>query len=213
MNAPAASHHPSCSSSTTTEKKTPHDTPQFQPDPTTKPNEPRRGERAERIRAGIPGGRAGGRAMPMAGRSSGRGGGGRTVLGGRGGGPGVEDAVVMELAAGDGEDNVVTVNCPDQAGLGCDLCRTILEFGLRITRGGEPSTSSPLPNFTYPPTMSPNPQREIQSPGSIAGANCVPRLDSSYHHHPGLRTARRVNLFLFQFFFPFPYVIGAVGVD
>ncbi|KAM3406226.1 hypothetical protein ACQJBY_000346 [Aegilops geniculata] len=79
--------------------------------------------------------------MPMAGRSSGRGGGGgaggggRTVLGGRGGGPGVEDAVVMELAAGDGEDNVVTVNCPDQAGLGCDLCRTILEFGLRITRG------------------------------------------------------------------------------
>jgi hypothetical protein len=68
------------------------------------------------------------------------------VLGGGGGagpgaGAGAEDAVVMELAAGDGEDSVVTVNCPDQAGLGCDLCRTILEFGLRITRGGEPLPS------------------------------------------------------------------------
>uniref|UniRef100_A0A804PS12 ACT domain-containing protein ACR n=1 Tax=Zea mays TaxID=4577 RepID=A0A804PS12_MAIZE len=46
---------------------------------------------------------------------------------------------VGELAArpggAEGEETVITVNCPDQAGLGCDLCRTILEFGLRITRG------------------------------------------------------------------------------
>uniref|UniRef100_A0A0D9WC02 ACT domain-containing protein ACR n=1 Tax=Leersia perrieri TaxID=77586 RepID=A0A0D9WC02_9ORYZ len=48
---------------------------------------------------------------------------------------GGEDAVVMQLAAADGQDTVITINCPDQAGLGCDLCRTILEFGLRITRG------------------------------------------------------------------------------
>jgi hypothetical protein len=49
---------------------------------------------------------------------------------------GGDDAVVMQLAAAEGEETVITVNCPDQAGLGCDLCRTILEFGLRITRGG-----------------------------------------------------------------------------
>jgi hypothetical protein len=42
----------------------------------------------------------------------------------------------MQLSAAEGEETVITVNCPDQAGLGCDLCRTILEFGLRITRGG-----------------------------------------------------------------------------
>ncbi|KAJ4830403.1 ACT domain-containing protein acr9 [Turnera subulata] len=29
---------------------------------------------------------------------------------------------------------VITVNCPDKAGLGCDICRIILEFGLLITR-------------------------------------------------------------------------------
>jgi hypothetical protein len=49
---------------------------------------------------------------------------------------GADDAVVMQLAAAAGEESVITVNCPDEAGLGCDLCRTILEFGLRITRGG-----------------------------------------------------------------------------
>ncbi|AQK95501.1 ACT domain-containing protein ACR9 [Zea mays] len=47
---------------------------------------------------------------------------------------GGDDAVVMQLGGAEGEETVVTVNCPDQTGLGCDLCRTILEFGLRITR-------------------------------------------------------------------------------
>lgn len=54
---------------------------------------------------------------------------------------GGDDAVVMQLGAAEGEETVVTVNCPDQTGLGCDLCRTILEFGLRITRAG----TSPFP--------------------------------------------------------------------
>lgn len=45
-----------------------------------------------------------------------------------------EDAVVIELAKRPNEPNVVTVNCPDKTGLGCDLCRTVLEFGLCISR-------------------------------------------------------------------------------
>ena len=56
---------------------------------------------------------------------------------------GGDDAVVMQLAAAEGEETVITVNCPDQAGLGCDLCRTILEFVLRITRGVRPVTVAP----------------------------------------------------------------------
>lgn len=47
-----------------------------------------------------------------------------------------EDAVEIEAARREGEPSVVTVNCPDKTGLGCDLCRIILEFGLCITRGG-----------------------------------------------------------------------------
>ncbi|GJM94369.1 hypothetical protein PR202_ga11009 [Eleusine coracana subsp. coracana] len=77
--------------------------------------------------------------MPVA--PAARGGGAGMVLGGGTAAAaataagGADDAVVMQLAAAVGEESVITVNCPDEAGLGCDLCRTILEFGLRITRG------------------------------------------------------------------------------
>jgi hypothetical protein len=72
-------------------------------------------------------------------------GGGAAAAAAAGGGAS-DDAVVMQLAAAAGEESVVTVNCPDEAGLGCDLCRTILEFGLRITRGG--MLSPPPPALT-----------------------------------------------------------------
>lgn len=45
------------------------------------------------------------------------------------------DAVLIEKPKRTGEPYVITVNCPDKTGLGCDICRTILEFGLYITKG------------------------------------------------------------------------------
>lgn len=50
-----------------------------------------------------------------------------------------EDMVVISQAEKAGDPTVVTVNCPDKTGLGCDLCRVILLFGLSICRGGEVS--------------------------------------------------------------------------
>uniref|UniRef100_A0A7N0T6L2 ACT domain-containing protein ACR n=1 Tax=Kalanchoe fedtschenkoi TaxID=63787 RepID=A0A7N0T6L2_KALFE len=46
-----------------------------------------------------------------------------------------EDAVVIKEAQTVGSPTEVTVNCPDKTGLGCDLCRIILLFGLSICRG------------------------------------------------------------------------------
>ncbi|XP_058109742.1 ACT domain-containing protein ACR9 [Magnolia sinica] len=46
-----------------------------------------------------------------------------------------EDVVLIEGGKKAGEPRVITVNCPDKTGLGCDLCRIILEFGLCITKG------------------------------------------------------------------------------
>ncbi|XP_019192515.1 PREDICTED: ACT domain-containing protein ACR9 [Ipomoea nil] len=46
-----------------------------------------------------------------------------------------DDGVIIEHGKKTGDPTVVTVNCPDKAGLGCDLCRIILEFGLYVTRG------------------------------------------------------------------------------
>ncbi|WCJ41197.1 ACT domain-containing protein [Euphorbia peplus] len=46
-----------------------------------------------------------------------------------------DDAVLIEKGKQPGEPHVVTVNCPDRTGLACDICRTILDFGLYITKG------------------------------------------------------------------------------
>lgn len=48
-----------------------------------------------------------------------------------------EDVVLIEESKNSGHPTVVTVNCPDKAGLGCDLLRIVLEFGLYVTRGGK----------------------------------------------------------------------------
>ncbi|KAK3442160.1 hypothetical protein EUGRSUZ_B02387 [Eucalyptus grandis] len=45
------------------------------------------------------------------------------------------DAVLIQKPKKPGEPHVITVNCPDKTGLGCDICRTILDFGLCITKG------------------------------------------------------------------------------
>ncbi|XP_050209388.1 ACT domain-containing protein ACR9-like isoform X2 [Mercurialis annua] len=46
-----------------------------------------------------------------------------------------DDAVLIQKGTKSGEPHVVTVNCPDKTGLGCDICRIILDFGLYITKG------------------------------------------------------------------------------
>lgn len=46
-----------------------------------------------------------------------------------------DDVVLIQKGKTPDEPCVITVNCPDKVGLGCDLCRIILEFGLWITKG------------------------------------------------------------------------------
>ncbi|XP_038905128.1 ACT domain-containing protein ACR10 isoform X2 [Benincasa hispida] len=46
-----------------------------------------------------------------------------------------DDVVLVRPSEKDDEPTVITVNCPDKTGLGCDLCRIILFFGLNIVRG------------------------------------------------------------------------------
>lgn len=47
-----------------------------------------------------------------------------------------DDAVLIQKPKRPGEPFVITVNCPDKTGLGCDICRTVLDFGLCVTKGG-----------------------------------------------------------------------------
>lgn len=46
-----------------------------------------------------------------------------------------DDVVLISPPEKEADPTVITVNCPDKTGLGCDLCRIILFFGLSIVRG------------------------------------------------------------------------------
>lgn len=46
-----------------------------------------------------------------------------------------DDVVILKQSEKEGDPTVITINCPDKTGLGCDLCRIILFFGLNIVRG------------------------------------------------------------------------------
>ncbi|CAI0469227.1 unnamed protein product [Linum tenue] len=46
-----------------------------------------------------------------------------------------DDVVIISQPEKPDDPTVITVNCPDKTGLGCDLCRIILFFGLNIVRG------------------------------------------------------------------------------
>ncbi|EXB52244.1 hypothetical protein L484_001846 [Morus notabilis] len=46
-----------------------------------------------------------------------------------------DDVVLIQKGKAPGEPSVVTVNCPDKTGLGCDICRIILDFEIYITKG------------------------------------------------------------------------------
>lgn len=52
-----------------------------------------------------------------------------------------DDVVIIRPPETPGEPSLITISCPDKTGLGCDLCRVILLFGLNIVRGGEPWSS------------------------------------------------------------------------
>ncbi|XP_042047309.1 ACT domain-containing protein ACR10-like [Salvia splendens] len=46
----------------------------------------------------------------------------------------LDDAVLIRQSEKEEEPTVITVNCPDKTGLGSDLCRIILFFGLTLVR-------------------------------------------------------------------------------
>ncbi|XP_044483620.1 ACT domain-containing protein ACR9-like [Mangifera indica] len=46
-----------------------------------------------------------------------------------------DDAVVIQKGKVPQDPHVITINCPDKTGLGCDICRIILDFGLYIAKG------------------------------------------------------------------------------
>ena len=60
-----------------------------------------------------------------------------------------DDVVIIRQPEKEGDQTVITVNCPDKTGLGCDLCRIILFFGLSIVRGGKAISSVFMHSYQF----------------------------------------------------------------
>ncbi|KAI4371316.1 hypothetical protein MLD38_019565 [Melastoma candidum] len=76
-----------------------------------------------------------------------------------------DDVVIIRRSEreADGEPSVITVNCPDKTGLGCDLCRIILFFGLSIVRG-DVSTDGKWCYIIFWVVGTPNTRSELRPP-------------------------------------------------
>lgn len=48
-----------------------------------------------------------------------------------------DEVVSIKQGAHQGDPSEISVHCPDNVGLGCDLARIVFEFGLTVVRGGE----------------------------------------------------------------------------
>ncbi|KAL2566183.1 hypothetical protein AAZV13_19G149200 [Glycine max] len=72
-----------------------------------------------------------------------------------------DDVVIIGEAEKEGKATVITVNCPDKTGLGCDLCRIILFFGLSIVRGDVTEVLSELELIIHKVKVSTTPDGKV----------------------------------------------------
>jgi hypothetical protein len=48
-----------------------------------------------------------------------------------------DEIVVIQKGKYEGDTSLVTINCPDKLGLGCDLTRIFMDFNLDVVGAGE----------------------------------------------------------------------------
>uniref|UniRef100_A0A0D3HAA5 ACT domain-containing protein ACR n=1 Tax=Oryza barthii TaxID=65489 RepID=A0A0D3HAA5_9ORYZ len=96
---------------------------------------------------------------------------------------------VVQVRHGDvaGEPTVVTISCPDKTGLGCDLCRLVLLFGLNIARPRHGNEMGP-------------PQGQLCPVAAPFGLDNHHLAAAGLHHHDHDAPAPSPNIFLLKFF-------------
>ncbi|KAL6578098.1 hypothetical protein OROMI_010426 [Orobanche minor] len=115
-----------------------------------------------------------------------------------------EDAVLIKEVEIEGGHTVITVNCPDKTGLGCDLCRVILFFGLSIARGvGGVTDVSTDGKWCYlvfwvvgKPTTKWNMLKERLLD---ACPRCIPSASGIFYFIPEFQQPRPPEIFLLKF--------------
>ncbi|XP_052184746.1 ACT domain-containing protein ACR10-like isoform X2 [Diospyros lotus] len=110
-----------------------------------------------------------------------------------------EDAVLIKEAEKAGDYTVITVNCPDKTGLGCDLCRIILLFGLSIARG-DISTDGKWCYLVFWVVGKPTRRWDLLKNRLLEVCPiCSPAASEIYYYRPEFQQPKSPDVFLLKF--------------
>ncbi|OWM82473.1 hypothetical protein CDL15_Pgr002048 [Punica granatum] len=110
-----------------------------------------------------------------------------------------DDVVIIRQPEKEGEPSVITINCPDKTGLGCDLCRIVLFFGLNIVRG-DVSTDGKWCYIVFWVVGKPNTrwgllkERLVEACPTCASASAI-----SFFYSSQIQSPRPPDVFLLKF--------------
>ncbi|XAR72140.1 [Protein-PII] uridylyltransferase [Bertholletia excelsa] len=110
-----------------------------------------------------------------------------------------EDVVLIKEAEETGDHTVITINCPDKTGLGCDLCRIILLFGLSIARG-DISTDGKWCYIVFWVVGRPDTTWDLLKNRLLeACPMCSPAFSEIYYYRPEFQKPKPPDVFLLKF--------------
>lgn len=110
-----------------------------------------------------------------------------------------EDAVLIKEAGGAGDHNVITVNCPDKTGLGCDLCRIILLFGLSIAKGDVQTDGKWCYIVFWVVGKATTRWTLLKERLLEVCPTCIPAASEIYYYKPEFQQPRSPDIFLLKF--------------
>ncbi|KAI6698049.1 hypothetical protein NL676_018168 [Syzygium grande] len=108
-----------------------------------------------------------------------------------------DDVVIIRQSEREGEPSMITVNCPDKTGLGCDLCRIILFFGLSIVRG-DVSTDGKWCYILFWVIGKPNTRWSLLKKRLVGACPSCSSASSISFYHPELQPSKSPDVFLLK---------------
>ncbi|KAF9594227.1 hypothetical protein IFM89_028884 [Coptis chinensis] len=109
-----------------------------------------------------------------------------------------EDVVIINQSEKPADPSVITVNCPDKTGLGCDLCRIILFFGLSIVRG-DVSTDGKWCYIVFWVVGKPTTRWSLLKKRLVSACPSVSSFSGIYYYKQELQQPKVPDVFLLKF--------------
>ncbi|KAJ4979184.1 hypothetical protein NE237_009964 [Protea cynaroides] len=109
-----------------------------------------------------------------------------------------DDLVIITPPKEAGDPSIITVNCPDKTGLGCDLCRLLLFFGLNIVRG-DVSTDGKWCYIVFWVVGKPTTRWDLLKKRLVEACPSCSSASIIYYYRPELQQQKPPDVFLLKF--------------